>query len=549
MQAGLVRKGVLGRFMGQGFARILVLCLLPLLSACLPGSNWGGESEDGGTPASSQSAPALNRSYKSNFLSLQMPTFGGSGVQGQLMPDSGPVLFSAFSTVETRKPALAGTPASLTAAPDPVAFEPAIQPPAKTLANFYSALTALASGRRPQPVTIVHFGDDRIADDRFAGSLRDLLGARFGTAGRGLMMPGLYPVRGMKLDRGGQWTLTSAAAGGPGPFGITGARMTSASNDAWMRFTAAQTAFDWLEVTFLMGPGYGTALVSVEGDTKPVPTRAASANETSIRIAAKSREVLIRPRGDGPISVLSVATGTSMPGISYSNLGLPGATAWTPGKWTPDFAANDLRKLNPDLIIVEYGTKEGFDDALDLQQYEMHLRLVLDQIREWAPQASILIAGPPDSARLPSYAGSTAAQVCRSLNFQEAAIYDRMIERSDERLARWHSPPKLDAVRIALRRAAASSGAHFWDWAKYMGGPCSIHAWASSTPPLAAPDHVSLTEAGDNRSARGLFMEVMAGYDAYQRALQAKAQAIVAATAAKPGRPAAKKRTIQAQQH
>ena len=75
-----------------------------------------------------------------------------------------------------------------------------------------------------------------------------------------------------------------------------------------------------------------------------------------------------------------------------------------------------------------------------------------------------------------------------------------------------------------------------------MGGPCSIHAWASATPPLAEPDHITLTEAGDGRSARALFAELMAGYDGYQRALQAKAQAVAALAETKAAPPPAQKK-------
>jgi hypothetical protein len=49
---------------------------------------------------------------------------------------------------------------------------------------------------------------------------------------------------------------------------------------------------------------------------------------------------------------------------------------------------------------------------------------------------------------------------------------------------------------------------------------------------MAAQDHETLTEAGNERSARGLFAEIMAGYDSYQRALAAKAQALAEAQAA-----------------
>ncbi len=97
-----------------------------------------------------------------------------------------------------------------------------------------------------------------------------------------------------------------------------------------------------------------------------MPTATSVPNQTTLRIAAKGREVVIRPRGDGEIALLSVATGTNTNGIRYSNLGLPGASAAAPGKWNAQFAANDLQKLNPDLIILGYGSREGFQNDLDV---------------------------------------------------------------------------------------------------------------------------------------------------------------------------------------
>jgi len=482
-----------------------VVCALPILGGCIPGSIWGSDDDASRSSfsESSEDSPALNRSYKTSFLSLKLPSFGATTVEGQLTPDSGTSPFS--STVETRKPSQQLN-------------MPAVLPAAQALQNFYGALSLLNAGKRSQPVSVVHLGGDQIVDDRFAASLREHLTGRFGNAGRGLMQPGLYPIRGMKVDRSGQWSLTSASGEGLGPFGITGARVTSSASDAWLRFTSVEGPFDWIDVTLMTGPQQGTAAVSADGDTKLVPTRSSATAQTSIRINAKASELMIRPRGDGAITVLSVASGTNTSGLTYANVGLPGGTAWTIGKWNADFAASDFRKLSPDLIIFEYGTREGFDDALDVKQYEDRLKLAIDQIKGFAPQASILIIGPPDAARIPAFAGSAGAQACRSLNAQETVTYGQLMERKDERLARWHSPPRLEAVRLALKRQAAESGAFFWDWAKYMGGPCSIHAWTSVKPPLAAPDHVTLTEAGDERSARALFAELMAGFDAYQRA-------------------------------
>jgi hypothetical protein len=535
MQGSEHKNGRLPRCIESAALAVLLSLALP---GCLPGLSWGDNEPDPIASANPQAAPTLNRGQKSSFLSLQMPS-AVSAMQAHLMPDLGSGLLNAFSSSSPSsssgyRPASTDTAGQPGTAVEALAgFEPMILPPAKSLANFYAALTGLAAGKRAQPVAILHLGDDHIAYDRFAGSLREHLVNRFGSAGLGLMTPGLYPLRGMKADRGGKWTLASSAAGAQGQFGISGASMTAASPDAWLRFTSAQNTFDWAEVTFATGPGFGTAMAGLDGDLKIVPTQAARYGQTSMRVSSKAHDVMVRPRGDGPITVLSVATGTSGPGIAYSNLGLPGATGLTAEKWNLDFVANDLRKLNPDLIIIEYGTREGFDDTLDVKQYEARLSAILGQIKQRAPQASILIAGPPDAARLPGFAGSAGAQVCRALNPQEMQAYGPMMDRSDERLGRWHTPPKLIAVRAAQRRIAAATGAFYWDWSKYMGGPCSIHAWAMAVPPFAEPDHITLTEAGDNRSARALFAEIMAGYEAYQHPFQPR----VVTAAAVPGTP------------
>ena len=513
------------RFEGREFwrprivrAQLIAFCLLPFLGGCLPGSWWGGggsddESDRASFSESKEDAPTLNRSYKTN-LAAKVPSTGETAQDAPPAAESSPEVASfGAMTVDTRTPSR---------------IAPALLPPAQALQNFYGALADLSAGKRSAPVSILHLGGDQLIDDKFASSLREHFISRFGNAGRGVMTPGLYAIRGMKIDRGGEWSLKSAAANAQGPFGIMGVRVDSAAGNAWLRFTSVEGFFDWAEVTLLTGPENGTAAISVDGDVKLVPTRSSTTAQTSIRVTAKAREIMIRPKGDGVISVLAVTSGTNSPGVFYSNAGLPGATAATIGKWDEGFATADFRKLNPDLIIFEYGIREGFDDALDVSQYQANLKLAFDRVKSLAPNASILVVGPQDAARLPVFASSAGAHACRALSAQESAGYAQMMARSDTRLARWHAPPRLEPVRLALKRQAAERGAFFWDWARYMGGPCSIHAWTSLKPPLAAQDHVTLTEAGDERSARAVFSELMAGYEAYQAA--SKARGAVAAS-------------------
>ena len=95
MQGSPSRDWGFRRFFSEAiWPRILLLSVLPLLSGCIPGMNWGDDGGDSGAPApEAKNAPALNRSYKSSFLSLQMPSLGAApDVRGLFMPAAYPAI-------------------------------------------------------------------------------------------------------------------------------------------------------------------------------------------------------------------------------------------------------------------------------------------------------------------------------------------------------------------------------------------------------------------------------------------------------------------------
>jgi hypothetical protein len=388
------------------------------------------------------------------------------------------------------------------------------------LANFFRALGALESGRVENAVTILHLGDSHISADRFSGDMREQFQSRFGNAGRGMLMPGMYMARGVKFDQAGSWQTALSTGNAPGPYGLTGVKVTAQAREDWLRVTATDQPFGWAELTWQTGPGQGSAIVALDGDAKQMSLGGQGQNWKTVRLERQARELIIRPKGDGPITLHSIFIGHDKPGVRYINLGLPGATALTPLSWHAGQIAHDLQRVAANLIILGYGTEESFDDGLDPRDYENRVTAMLGALRRAAPDASILVIGPPDIARLPKFAGvSRSSDVCRALSPQERGSYAQRIRAGDQRLARWHPPLRLDDVRLALRRAAAANRAYFWDWSKLMGGTCGVHAWVHSEPPLAAGDHIHLTEEGSKRSARLLFRELMNGYDAYDRAV------------------------------
>ena len=178
---------------------------------------------------------------------------------------------------------------------------------------------------------------------------------------------------------------------------------------------------------------------------------------------------------------------------------------------------DDLRALKPDLILLGFGGVESLDDRLDTARYHERFGGLLRLLSKLAPEASLAVIAPHDINRVPEFAArlrASSATGCQALSGPERQDHDTMLAASDERLARWYPPPRLDDVRQALARAATASGAFYWDWSKVMGGACGMHAWVHAKPELALPDHATLTDDGYQRSARALFGDLLQGYTA-----------------------------------
>ena len=413
-------------------------------------------------------------------------------------------------------------PASAT---DSAAYASADAPPTSApdaMSGFFSALRALDRGERSEPVTILHLGDEHIAADRMTASLRESFQTRFGDAGRGFMAPGLFRVAGAKIERRGEWRAASSTNGDAGPFGITGVRLTG-RNGATLSISTPDRPFDWAEVTFATGPATGNAYVAVGSKGDTVKTRTATANWQRIRINAGGSSLKVRAEGGGPIHLLSWSLRRERPGVRFINLGLPRATGLTHHRWSEKLLRADLAHMSPDLIIVGYGSNEAFSDSLDAEEYRKGLNALLTKLKAAVPDTSFLVIGPPDLARMPGFAAAGGADACRALTAEERANYQQLMRTENARLGRWHPPPALRAVRRSLRNVANQNEVFFWDWSRFMGGLCSIHAWVHANPPLATADHRHFTAEGARRTATALFRALMQAYEAYEDSL-AKAQ-------------------------
>ncbi len=400
--------------------------------------------------------------------------------------------------------------------------EPATVQDAGALLNrFHADLRALAAGERAKPLTILHIGDDHIAADRSTGELRRLFQSRFGDAGRGLVMPGGifkgHRADGVRFGLDGQWQselITTTAAGG---FGLTGVRAVATAKGDRMTIEA-EAGFDTAEVTFAGGPDRGKASVAFDGQTSDIMTRRARVQAIKVATQRPGKLIEIKALQNRSIAVSGITLGRNQPGVRYINIGLPQADIGALAGLDQALAGEELAQMAPSLIVLGFGTHAGFDDELDKAAYAETAQSLVRRIRDWSPGTSLVIAGPPDAVTLPAYAGDAAREssdtACRALGPDETGGYRDGIAAAEPRLARWHPPINMAAIRSIWRRIAAEEGALYWDWHGVMGGDCSIHAWAYAEPPLAQRDHILMTEAGYRRSADALFQQLLTGLNA-----------------------------------
>ncbi|MGI9357429.1 MAG: GDSL-type esterase/lipase family protein [Rhizobiaceae bacterium] len=344
------------------------------------------------------------------------------------------------------------------------------------LERFHARLAAIDTKRSRRPVTVLHIGGSHVAADGFSRGIREDLQARYGDAGRGMVQPAGITNAGaadqMIMTIAGDWTKRHAIKDRRGRFGITGMSVSSSSTDASMRLTKNNGPFDWASVTIATGPDQGRVRLRVGTREKIYSAKARRRGSHTFRLDTSGTSLIVEPAGEGETTVLNWATGKVRPGIRYVNFGLDGASADILHRFNMKLMEKDVLRLNPELIIIGYGTQEGFDDKLGISGYRERLDRIVGRLKRWAPKASLVFIGAASGLR----------------------------HGKDGACNGWSLPPKLAPLRRTIKLLASDHGAAYWDWSAAMGGPCAIDAWARND--LAEADRKHLTKTGYRRSAR-----------------------------------------------
>jgi lysophospholipase L1-like esterase len=374
----------------------------------------------------------------------------------------------------------------------------------EALAPFFAQLAALEARQAQQPVRIMQIGDSHTANDSFSGRMRDRFQARFGPAGRGWLPAGVpykyYRPHLVSVSESG-WRHVKPSDHPGVALGLDAVAAESQPPDASMTIESTDPAgFDRFAVEFLEQPDGAAFTVAVDGGSPiRVSTAAAapSVRHFGLPLDHPARQIELRAPERPPVTLLGWDVERQAPGIIYENHGTIGATIGLVNQMTPQVVSFEMTERQPGLLIIAFGTNEGFDDSLDTSHYGARFQENVESLRRAAHGVPVLIIGPPD--------GNRAERGCQP---------DPCGTASSE--CTWHEPPKLAAVLDIQRRVAAAQGWAYWDWFDAMGGTCSIDRITTANPPLAMPDRVHMSTPGYQAMSDMLFGDLMGGYEIWK---------------------------------
>jgi lysophospholipase L1-like esterase len=373
-----------------------------------------------------------------------------------------------------------------------------IEPPEEgdlPLRNFHAALHALREGKDEDgKVRVLIYGASHTGADIYPGYLRSYLQERFGDGGHGFVHVAKpyrwYRHVDMTVESSKGWRtehVQKRNAREDGLFGLLGCSMSAKRRRDYGRVIPRNgTVGARYDLYYLVQPKGGSFRVKVDGKrVATVKTRSASvgAGYHVLELEEGPHVIEIRPVGNGEVRMFGMTIERERPGVIVDTLGIGGTRASNHLKWDEALWAEHVRRRDPDLYVLAYGTNETMDEDQPIEDYAADLRAVLERFQAAAPTASCLLVGPGD--------------------------FPRRLEDGG-----WAPRPRLAQIIAAQRDVAAVMGCAFWDTLAFMGGPMSMPTWIASQPAMGRNDGVHLTRRGYVRMGMGLTDAIMTAFDA-----------------------------------
>jgi hypothetical protein len=362
----------------------------------------------------------------------------------------------------------------------------------ESLDRFFMALEGRIRGEAG--VRIAYFGDSIVEGDLISQDLRTSFQKAFGGSGAGFL-PITSEVAHFRITVGhdfslGWKTVSLLQRKRPTEVGISGFVYLPAEEEAWVEYKAPARRpllKEFRRLRVFYGPSGAPAVMTWAADGRPPVEVALEAgeglHEAEIEPDPPASKIRLSFRAPGPLPVYG-ASWEGPEGIQVDSFALRGNSG-LPLRDIPVEVLRDFdARLRYNLIILHFGTNVASADTTEYGWYGQGMAETVRHFQEAFPEASILLVGTGD----------------RSV--KEGLDYVTL--------------PSLPNLVEAQRRAAARSGAAFFDLYAAMGGMNSMIAWVQHDPPLAAFDYTHLSGAGSRRVAGFLYNAMMARFRSFE---------------------------------
>jgi lysophospholipase L1-like esterase len=335
------------------------------------------------------------------------------------------------------------------------------------------------------PVVIAHFGDSHVQKGYLPEAARLALQERAGSGGRGMVFPyaiaKTYSQNDLDSTFTGVWRTANSIQQPPKlPVGISGFVAVTSDPSASITLTFKRPLDPGpkrIRIFYrAVGSPYRITLqtgVLFPSQVAPVtPDGETSVAEFDLDQVSDSIELQVSPTepeaGEFALHGLSIENANSA-GLIYHNLGVGGAVFDAVNEQT--WFQQELRVINPDLVILDYGTNDiVFTNAVPAV-FEDQVKLAIARVRAATPGASILLT-------------STQDMTFKGRDITAAA--------------------DLSAL---MRRIAVETGCLYWDWYRVSGGPGSRPLWRADM--LSGSDGIHLTSRGYQLKGRLLAAAIL----------------------------------------
>ncbi len=374
----------------------------------------------------------------------------------------------------------------------------------------------LAEAKNNRAIRVLHYGDSQIEGDRLTSYLRHHLQQKFGGFGPGLL-PGneVIPSAAIRQDNSPEWkrytlfgkrdtavkhnrygVLANFARFAPilsnlvllqdrsNYIASIRLRPSRISYSTVRKYTRLKLFYGYSNLSFQIRLYNGFDLVSSD---IIYPSEGLQVKVWDFPQTPADLKLEFEGKDSPELYALSLE---SPSGVLVDNIAMRGSSGTIFSKIDARLLRETYQQLNVKLIILQFGgnTVPYLKDTKSCKRYGEWFKAQIRFLRKILPAVPIIVIGPSDMSK----------------------------KEKD----RYVSYPFVEKVRDALKEAAFSNQAAYWDLYEVMGGKNTMPLWVNSKPPLATKDYVHFTHRGVKKIAMLFYDALIEDYQAYENSLK-----------------------------